>query len=66
MLKYETVIYIVNEGFDRFDAGEKAGEIIDSSKMMDGMVLRCEPTRLYKSVEQVNIDSSRERCLVEA
>ena len=46
MLKYETVIHIVTEGSDRFEAGELAGEMIDASKNNLGFHMWCEPTRL--------------------
>jgi hypothetical protein len=65
-MKYETVIHIINEGCDRFDAGERAGEIIDGSNITDDITLYCEPTRLYRSDAQSNAGSYVERYLVEA
>ena len=49
MVKYETVIHIISDGCDRFEAGERSGDIIDSSKLTDDMILFCEPTRVYRS-----------------
>ena len=66
MSKYETVIHIINEGDDRFDAGERAGAIIDGFHVTNDMVLSCEPTRLYRNpMTQVVVSSSKEY-LVEA
>jgi len=48
MSKYETVIHIVSEGCDRYEAGERAGDIIDGSRLAADMVLFCEPTRIYR------------------
>ena len=48
MPKYETVIHIITEGDDRLDAGDRAGEIIDSLKITDDIFLHCESTRLLK------------------
>lgn len=42
---YETIIHIITEGTDALDAGEKAGELIDISKMESGMSVNCEPTK---------------------
>ena len=66
MQKYETVIHIINEGYDRFDAGDKAGEIIDGSKITNDMILHCEPTRFYRSDTQPDAGSYAERYLVKA
>jgi len=45
MEKYETVIHIVTEGKDSFDAGEKAGKLIDIEGMFENIMVSCEPTR---------------------
>ena len=66
MLTYETVIHIITEGYDRLDAGEKAGAIIDTSKITDDMIVRCESTRVYRNpIRQSNVSSSGQ-CLVGA
>jgi len=44
MEKYETTVHIITEGEDAFDAGEKAGELVDIEKMVEDMVVSCEPT----------------------
>ncbi|MBN2453836.1 MAG: hypothetical protein JXB40_06250 [Candidatus Omnitrophica bacterium] len=48
MPKYETVIHIISEGCDRYEAGERAGDIIDGSRLAADMALFCEPTRIYR------------------
>jgi hypothetical protein len=46
MKRYETVLRIVNYAEDMFEAGEKAGELIDLTKYYDGEIfISCEPTR---------------------
>ena len=45
MEKYETVIHIVTEGKDSFDAGEKAGQLVDIGRMFEDIIVSCEPTR---------------------
>jgi hypothetical protein len=45
MWKYETTIHIVTEGTDRFEAGERAGELIHVAKMLSNELIWCEPTR---------------------
>ena len=66
MLKYETVIRIINDGDDRFDAGERAGEIINSLRITGDMILSCEPTHLYRNQEQKVVTSSSEKYFIEA
>ena len=66
MQKYETIIHIINEGDNRFDAGDIAGAVIDDVKIMDGMILYCEPTRLYSNPLQSVVASSPTEYLVEA
>jgi hypothetical protein len=44
MKNYETTIRVYNQGDDPYDAGEKAGNIFDVSRMEDGMYFSCEPT----------------------
>ncbi len=43
--KYETTVHIITEGENAFDAGERAGELVDIRKMVTNMVVSCEPTR---------------------
>jgi len=57
MPKYETVIHIINEGFDRYDAGEKAGDIIDGSKLTDDIVVSCDPTCIYRGDMRPDVNS---------
>jgi hypothetical protein len=64
MTKYETVIHIVSEGHDRYDAGERAGDIIDGSKLAADMMLFCEPTRIYRNGTKPVISESTEDLLV--
>ena len=64
MLKYETVIHIINEGDDRFDAGERAGNIIGNLNITDDMVIYCEPTHLHRCHAKPVIDSFAEQYLV--
>ena len=49
MNRYETIIHIINYGEDSFDAGERAGEIIDISKNVGEILISCEPTRVLDS-----------------
>jgi hypothetical protein len=65
VLKYITVICIINEGRDRFDAGDKAGAIIDPSKITKEMTLHCEPTCLYRGDARRNVSVFVEQDLVE-
>ncbi len=51
MNRYETVFHIINAGEDEFDAGERAGDLIISSEVENGIVLSCEPTHLLKGEE---------------
>jgi hypothetical protein len=44
MKSYETTIRVYNQGADPYDAGEKAGNIFDVSRMEDGMYFSCAPT----------------------
>ena len=64
MLKYETVIHIINEGDERFDAGERAGATIDGFKITNDMILYCEPTRLHRNTMQQVAVLSSEKYLV--
>ena len=66
MSRYETVIHIINEGDDSFDAGERAGEILDSLRITGDMTLYCEPTRIYRDEEGHAVHSSAEQYLVAA
>jgi len=43
---YVTILRIYSEGVDEFDAGEKAGEIIDIDKIEKDVIVECEPTRV--------------------
>ncbi len=46
MKRFETVIRIITEGEDRFEAGDKAGELLCMEFIQDqNMVISCEPTR---------------------
>ena len=46
MERYETVIHVITDGEDDFDAGERAGELVNVSKLKNDMVISCEPTHL--------------------
>ena len=65
MPKYETIIRIINEGLDNFDAGERAGDIIDGSKLTDDIILTCEPTRPFTSSTRQIIHTTSRSCLAE-
>jgi hypothetical protein len=45
MRKYETVLRIINYGEDAFDAGEKAGNVINMTGYGEEILISCEPTR---------------------
>jgi len=45
MREYETIIHIITKGKDEYDAGEKAGQLIDLGLLEPNMVISCEPTR---------------------
>ena len=49
MRQYETVLHIINYGEDAFDAGEKAGNVIDMSRYSEEILISCEPTREAKT-----------------
>jgi len=66
MAKYETVIHIINEGYDRYDAGERAGEILDGSKLTEDVMLYCEPTSIYLDDVNPRAGMSVMRYLVES
>ena len=46
--EFVTVFRIQNEGEDTFDAGERAGEIVDMSKIDDMTDIYCLPTRCLR------------------
>lgn len=52
MKRYETVLHIVNYGDDRFDAGERAGDLIDLTKFAGEIFISCEPTREIEIVRK--------------
>ncbi len=54
---YETVISIVTEGDDAFEAGERVGELIDINRMDSSMTISCKPTTL---IDQRNNKSDTE------
>ena len=47
MQQYETIIRIITNGNDAFDAGDKAGELIDVLKIQPDMDIICEPTHTF-------------------
>ena len=48
MKRYETVLHIINYGEDRFDDGERAGELIDITRHMGEVIISCDPTKEIK------------------
>lgn len=52
MNRYETVIRIISYGDDPYDAGEKAGELLDPTRMREEFLISCEPTRQIISEEE--------------
>ena len=49
--KYEMVIRVLNEARDEFEAGEKAGYLIDIEKMFPNTTISCDPTRIIARKE---------------
>jgi len=48
MKKYETVIHIVTNGTDMYDAGERAGQFLtDELCSNEEFYIFCEPTKPY-------------------
>ena len=50
-MKYITIIRIVCEGQDKFDAGDRAGSIINVKNMKKEIIVDAEPTRPLESNE---------------
>ncbi|MBD3427147.1 MAG: hypothetical protein GF409_07970 [Candidatus Omnitrophica bacterium] len=44
MVIYETIIGIISKGADEYEAGEKAGEVINGEKVARNMTISCEST----------------------
>ena len=42
--KFKSIVCVTSEGIDGFEAGEKAGELIDLGRMDIDMMVSCEPT----------------------
>lgn len=51
MKRYRTIISIVNRGLDEYDAGEKAGMMMDGGMVKGGMYISCCPTRCMSKRE---------------
>lgn len=51
MKMYRTIISIVNRGLDEYDAGEKAGMMMDGDMVKSGMYISCCPTRCLSKRE---------------
>ena len=54
MKKYRTIISIVNRGMDEYDAGEKAGMMMDREMVKNGMYISCCQTRCISKREDSN------------
>ncbi|MFC1570677.1 hypothetical protein ACFL4E_02725 [Candidatus Omnitrophota bacterium] len=53
MKKYETVIHIVTNGTDMYDAGERAGQFLtDELCANEEFYIFCEPTKPYHTRQQ--------------
>ena len=48
-MQYITVIRIISQGEDNFDAGDKAGSLINLSKLKNDMLIESEPTKLLEA-----------------
>jgi hypothetical protein len=60
MRTFETVISVVNSGNDPFEAAEKAGEVINVSRMAAGMMVK-----FGKALEVACLGGSRGDCSLE-
>jgi len=66
MIRFETIFHIINKGWDEFDAGEIAGEVLDISKITNNMYIYCDPTkRVERDVEIRKETINRPRDLFE-
>jgi len=52
MKKYQTIIRVVANGIDEFDAAERAGELIDISRMEDDTMVSCGCTKALDCQEE--------------